>query len=185
MKGKAKFFRILSWLILVHPMLVEAHPLHWASESLGFWGGLFHLLTSPEHVLALILIGMCMARGGRRMINVMPIMYVVLMLVGAGLALFSIELSYVESAASLSLLTLAVMLVLGNRSLLPVMMLIVANLAVLDGYIHAYDMMLDADAAFFSVGFVLGALLLIVAGSGLRRVLERFELPYVQQAVER
>lgn len=181
MKCKAKCFQILSGLILVHPMLAEAHPLHWASESLGFWGGFFHLFTSPEHVFALMMIGMWLGRGGRHVIKLMPVVYVVLMLIGAWLTLFSVELPYAESALSLSLLVLAVMLVLGNRASFSVMMLTVGNIAVLDGYMHAYDMLLDTEAVFFTVGFVLGALGLIAVGSAPRCALKHFELPYARQ----
>ena len=51
---------------------------------------------------------------------------------------------------------------------------IAGSLALLLGYVHAYDMLLDVDAAGFTAGFALATLLLIAAGIIFRQLFDRF-----------
>ena len=178
MKGKAIFFRILSWLVLVQPMLAEAHPLHWATESIGFFGGLIHPITSIEHVFTMLAVGLWMSPGSRQTIYFMPVMFVTLMLVGGSLTLIPLEIAHAEMLMNLSVLILGLMLVLGGKATSPLSALAVANVAVFHGYLHAYDMLLDVDAIAYTVGFALATLVLIAAGMATRCVFNRFELKY-------
>ena len=94
----------------------------------------------------------------------MPVLFVALMLIGGGLAFTPLEIPYSDIFMNLSVLILGVVLALGVRVSSSTAVLAVANLAVLNGYAHAYDMLLDVDAIAYTVGFALATLMLIAIG---------------------
>jgi len=179
MKGKAKLFRILCGLITIMPVIAEAHPLHWASDAIGFWAGLFHPLGSLEHIIALLAVGVWISLGSRQTVRFMPLMYVTLMLIGGSLAIASFEWPYAEWIMGLSVLTLVTTLILGINTASSLSVLAFANMAVLYGYLHAYEILLDFSAIAYAGGFALATLVLILCGVALKCFVSRFLSKYM------
>lgn len=178
MKGKAKFFQKLTSMTLAQPLVADAHSFHWASESIGFLGGLIHPTTSMEHVLTMLLVGLCLSQMGNRSAYVMPFLFVVLMLMGGGLTLIPIEIADAENLMWLSVLLLGLMLVFVRRVSQYVGALIIASVAVLHGYVHAYDIWLDVDAVGYSIGFALMTMVLILVGIGSGWMVKRLAVKF-------
>jgi urease accessory protein len=186
MKCKAKFFQMLALLVLVQPMMVDAHPLHWTFESIGFLSGLSHPITSSEHILTMLVVGLCISQTGRRSVCYMPFVFVALMLMGGGLTLMPIEIAHAENFMYLSVLILALMLAAGFKVTMPVGMLIVGNVAVFHGHVHAFDMLLEDGAIAYTAGFAVATLVLIGVGIVTRWLFDHLELKYsLSKLVER
>jgi len=183
MKGKMRFLHLISWLALMQPLLAEAHPLHWATESIGFIGGLIHPLTSLEHVLTMLAVGLWIVRGKNKAVDFMPVIFVALMLTGGSLALISVEIPHGELVMSLSVLVLGFILAAGIKASSPAAVVAVVNVAVLYGYTHAYDMLLDVDALAYTFGFALATVVLIVIGTTLKSLFNRFEFRKVDRTL--
>ena len=175
MKGKMRFLQLISWLALMQPLFAEAHPLHWATESIGFIGGLIHPLISVEHVLTMLVVGLWIARGKKKAVYFMPVIFATLMLTGGSLALISVEIPHSELVMSLSVLILGVILAAGIKASSAVAVVAVVNVAVLYGYTHAYDMLLDVDAIAYTFGFALATVALIAIGTTLKILFNRVE----------
>lgn len=178
MKGKVKCFHGFAWAILLFPWIAEAHPFHWAGESIGFLDGLLHPLTSFEHLLTMLAVGLWIGRTGRRAPYAMPLLFAVLMLAGVGLAMAPIEIAHADTIMSLSVVLLVMMLAFGGKFPVDLGMLVVAILAVFHGYQHAYDIWLDACAMAYTGGFALATLCLIATGIVAGRLAGRFLVKY-------
>lgn len=180
MKGKATNLQRLMLVVLLQPLVVEAHPFHWAAESLGFVGGLIHPITGSDHILTMLAVGLWMSQVRSRLAYFMPLGFVFFMLMGCGLTLIPIEIAHAEAIMALSVVTLGGLLVLGNKVSLSLGTLIVAIVAVFHGYVHAYDMWLDANAVSYTAGFAVATLALVSAGVVVRSLLELLALKYTQ-----
>jgi len=183
MKGKIRFLHLISWLALMQPLLAEAHPLHWATESIGFIGGLTHPLTSLEHMLMMLAVGLWIARGKNKAVDFMPVSFVALMLAGGGLALISVEIPYSELIMSVSVLILGVTLAAGIKASSPAAVVAVVTVAVFYGSTHASDMLLDVDAIAYTFGFAFATVALILVGKTLKTLFNRFEFRKVDRTL--
>lgn len=175
MQGKVRYSRMLALFAIAHPLVANAHPFHWEFESIGFASGLIHPLLSSDHILTMLAVGMCLFRCGRRFACVMSWAFVVLMLIGGGLTLIPVDIAQAETQMYLAVLMLGLMLVSGFRLAAPVVAVLVADVAVFHGYLHAYDMLLDVDAFAFTAGFSVATLVLIALGIAMAWLFKRFE----------
>lgn len=164
MAGKAKYFQGLIWTALALPMAAEAHPWHWAGESIGFLNGLIHPIISRDHILTMLAVGLWMPRVGGRAIYMLPFVFVALMLIGGGMTLVPIEIAHAEDGMNLSVLILALMLILGNRISKSMGAATVGIMAVFHGYVHADDLLVDVGAIDYIVGFAVATMALAMTG---------------------
>lgn len=176
MKGKAKHFRYLVWLILVQPWVAEAHPFHWPAETLGFFGGLFHPFTGTDHLLTMLPVGLWAAGIGKRWAYWLPFGFIASMLAGCGLSLMLIEIPHAEAIMLLSVSMLALLLITEDKVSPLLGSLAVMVTALLHGYTHGYDIWLEADAAAYTTGFSAATLILIGMGIGARVLFGRLAL---------
>lgn len=173
MKGKARYFQVFALLVFWQPLAAMAHPFHWASESIGFVGGLTHPLTGADHFLIMLAIGLWMSQIGKRWRIFMPLALAILMLLGCGLTLASVEIAYAEPVMYLAVLALGLTLIFGRKIPAHFAVLLPASVAVLHGYAHAYDMWLDADAITYTLGFASTTMILILVGMAVGAALKR------------
>lgn len=174
MKNKARLLQIFTSAILALPIIAEAHPLHLTNETIGFLDGLAHPITSAEHVLTMLAFGLWTSQTGRRMVYYMAFVFTGFMLVGGCLTLIPVEIAHSGSIINLLILILCLILVSGCKIWLPAAFFLTACFALLHGYVHAYDILLDIDATGFTAGFALATLLMITIGITLGRQLSRF-----------
>ncbi len=180
MKSKVWLYQVLMVMVLAQPLVAAAHPFHWARDSMDFVGGLLHPFTSLDHVLTLLVVGFGMARTSKRVLYYLPIAFVIWMLLGCALALMAMEWGWAENAMYLGMFLLSVLLITGRQIPLLITMPIMASVAVLHGYTHAYDIWLDVDAIDFTAGFAVSTLALLLFGFVGMRFLDSCVLKYAQ-----
>lgn len=174
MKSKTRYFQMLSLAVLAQPIVAAAHPMHWASESIGFFSGLSHPLTGSDHIITMLAVGFWLSQTSRHTTKILPFVFMALMLIGCGLSIIPIEIAHAENIMNLSALFLGLMLATGYKASSLTATLIVGNLALFHGYVHAYDIWLDVDGLSYTVGFSLTTLALIAMGIAIRIMVNRF-----------
>ncbi|ESQ90307.1 Ni/Fe hydrogenase [Asticcacaulis sp. AC460] len=133
----------------------------------GFLSGILHPLTGWDHLLAMVAVGLWGAILGRPLIIALPVIFPVMMVAGAFLAMVNVPLPPVEFGIALSVVVLGA--VIAFRYAAPVWLActIVAVFAVFHGYAHGMELPSAADPAGYSTGFVLSTGLLHIVGIGI------------------
>jgi urease accessory protein len=130
----------------------------------GFVSGFAHPITGYDHLLAMVSVGLWGAFLGRPLIYSLPVVFPVVMVIGALLGMFGVPLPPVEIAVALSVLVLGGCVALSLKTPVWMASLIVATFAVFHGYAHGAELPSAADPMGYCVGFVLATGLLHVAG---------------------
>lgn len=176
MTNKARFFQLLGLASMAKPLIADAHPWHNPSEAIGFVGGMIHPLTGSDHIITLLVVGFWLARGTGWAIAALPLLFVALMIIGGGLTLIPIEIPHAENIMILSATLLGLMLLSKYKVSPLIAALVVGNLALFHGYVHAYDIWLDSDAIAYTAGFALSTLIVIAVGVSISKAFERLAL---------
>lgn len=130
----------------------------------GFAGGLAHPFLGLDHLLAMIAIGVWAAQQGGRALWAVPAAFVAAMGVGGMLAWAGGMLPHVETALSLSVLVLGLLIALRRRWPVSAGMAIAAAFALFHGYAHGLEMPEAASPLTYATGFVLASVFLHGAG---------------------
>ena len=152
-------------LLLVEPTLALAHP---GVHADGLVAGLAHPLTGLDHLAAMTAVGFWAASLGQKSARwIVPLSFVALMIVGAGLALAGLSLPAVEPMIALSVAALGLLVAFEIR--LPAVFAapLVGFLALFHGFAHGTEMPAMAEPVAYGVGFALATLSLHLAGLGL------------------
>lgn len=132
--------------------------------ALGLQSGFLHPLTGPDHLIAMVAVGLWGAQLGNPAIWVLPITFPLVMAVGGVLGLAGVDLPFVEPIIALSGVALGVMVALAARPPLWVAATLVGIFAIFHGYAHGRELPEAADAISFAVGFVVATGLLHLTG---------------------
>lgn len=170
MKGKKLVLSVVAAVSSLIPLTVAAHPL--VGDSIGFMSGLVHPLFGADHALAMLAVGLWLARQSRRAVRYMPVAFAVLMVLGGSVA--SGSLLYAEHVAAFLLMMLGLMVVSAFNVNGTLGGLLISGFAVFHGYAHGADMLLDTEAHAYSAGFVVATLGLLFAGIGLGGLFRRW-----------
>jgi urease accessory protein len=137
----------------------------------GFVPGFMHPFSGPDHLLAMICVGLWGAFLGPPLIQVLPIVFPAMMVAGAALGMFGVPMAPVEPGIALSVLVLGGCVALAIQAPVWAASLIVAAFAVFHGYAHGKELPSAADPIGYSAGFTLatGALHVLGIGIGLLR----------------
>ena len=133
----------------------------------GFAAGFAHPLTGPDHMLAMISVGLWGAFLGRPLVYVLPMIFPTLMVMGAGMGMAGLPLPPVEIGIALSVLALGLLILFAVRAPLWVACAIVAMFGLFHGYAHGLELPSAADPIGYSTGFVLCTGLLHLTGIAL------------------
>jgi urease accessory protein len=129
--------------------------------------GLMQPLSGPDHLLAMLSVGIWGAFLGRPLIYLLPVIFPGMMVVGAIMGMFAIPLPPVEVAIALSVLVLGGCIALALNAPIWAAMLLVAVFALFHGYAHGQELPSAADPFSYTAGFVLITGTLHIAGIGL------------------
>ncbi|MCK9608078.1 MAG: HupE/UreJ family protein [Methylomonas sp.] len=173
MKFKAGVFQAAILAVTAEPIVADAHPFHWASESVGFYDGLLHPLSASDHIITMLIVGFWISQAGRLAMAAIALVFAALLLMGGGLTLIGVEIAHAENIMNLSALFLGLLLASGHQVSLLTASIIAGNLALFHGYVHAYDIWLDSNALAYATGFALGTIALISIGILLRSIVKR------------
>jgi urease accessory protein len=155
-------------LVSASPALAHPGPAGHGSFAAGFG----HPMFGPDHILAMVAVGLWAAMLGGRALWTLPTAFVAAMSLGFGLALAGLPLPLVEPMILASVLLLGVLAALAARLPLPAAATIVAALALFHGHAHGTEMG-GARALGYLGGFVLATALLHAAGVIAGRALAR------------
>lgn len=142
-----------------------AHPGHGAHA--GFASGFFHPMLGLDHVIAMVAVGLWGARLGGAAVWALPLVFPLVMALGAGLGLIGVALPAVEAGIALSGVVLGLILALALRAPVGVAAAIVALFAVFHGHAHGTEVPGGVGLWGYGLGFVAGTGLLHLAGIGL------------------
>lgn len=143
------------------PMTALAHPEgHGAENALA---GLLHPLTGVDHLLAMVAVGLWAAQLGQQATRTLPIVFPVVMVAGALLALSGVYLPAIEPMIAASVIVLGVLVAARIRLPAIASAVIVAAFAIVHGYAHAADGP-AGEMPSYAAGFVAATVLLHLVG---------------------
>ena len=128
---------------------------HTGSVSGGFAGGLSHPLFGPDHVAAMVAVGLWGAFLGPPAIYILPVVFPLVMAVGGVLGILGVPLPGVEIGIAVSAAVLGMVVALAARPPLWVAGVIVGAFAIFHGHAHGAELPPGADALAYSSGFVI------------------------------
>jgi urease accessory protein len=147
-------------------MLLESSPAfaHSGSGSGGFVGGFLHPVFGPDHVVAMVAVGLWGAFLGPPAIWLLPIVFPLVMAGGGVMGILGVPLPGVEIGIAISAIVLGLMVALAARPPLWVAAALVGAFAIFHGHAHGGELPPGTDAVAFSVGFVVATGLLHLTG---------------------
>jgi urease accessory protein len=137
---------------------------HTGSMTGGFIGGFAHPLFGPDHVVAMVAVGLWGAFLGAPAIWVLPIVFPLVMAAGGVIGILGVPLPGVETGIALSAIVLGMMVALAAKPPLPIAAVLVGVFAIFHGYAHGAELPPGTDAVAYSVGFVVATGLLHLTG---------------------
>jgi urease accessory protein len=137
---------------------------HTGSVSEGFVGGFAHPIFGPDHVAAMVAVGLWGVFLGPPAIFVLPIVFPLVMALGGVLGILGVPLPGTEGAIAASAIVLGAMVALAARPPLWAAALVVGTFAIFHGYAHGAELPTGMDAVAYFIGFVIATGLLHLAG---------------------
>lgn len=159
--------RIVWQLPAVLACLLPGQALAHEANSLplgSFLGGLTHPVLGPDHLLAMVSVGVLSAQMGGRALWTVPCTFVGVMAVGGVLGLLDIRVSAAELGIAFSVLILGLAIAADRKLPVGVAMLAVGVFAVFHGYAHGVEMPTVAEPVRYAAGFLTGTAALHVLG---------------------
>jgi urease accessory protein len=142
-----------------------------AHEEAGSMGGLvsgfLHPLFGPDHVVAMVAVGLWGAFLGRPAIFILPIVFPLVMAFGGAAGIAGVPLPHVETGIALSAVVLGLMVLIAAKPPLAVAAIAVGAFAVFHGHAHGTELPQAASALTYALGFVVATGLLHLCGIGL------------------
>ena len=138
-----------------------------AGAAGGVAAGFSHPFLGIDHMLAMIAVGIWGAFLGKPLLVILPMIFPVMMTVGAALAMAGLPFPSVELGIAVSVIALGMLIVTAARTTPVVACCVVGIFALFHGYAHGTELPATADPVGYSVGFVLATGLLHLAGIGL------------------
>lgn len=152
-------------LALVLTMLPAAA--HSGSVTGGFLGGFTHPLFGPDHVVAMVAVGLWGAILGPPAIVLLPVVFPLVMALGGILGILGMPIPATEIGIALSAIVLGAMVALAARPPLWLAALLVGAFAIFHGHAHGAELPPGADSVAYSIGFVVATGLLHLTGIAL------------------
>lgn len=130
----------------------------------GFAGGVLHPVLGPDHVAAMVAVGLWGAFLGAPAIWILPVVFPLVMALGGVLGIAGVPLPSVEIGIAASAAILGLMVALAARPPLALAAAMVGAFAVFHGHAHGAELPPGADALAYSLGFVIATGVLHLCG---------------------
>jgi urease accessory protein len=136
----------------------------WAHTGIGvthsFMAGLAHPWQGMDHFLVMLAIGLWACVLGGRALWLLPMSFLMLMVVGAGLGFAGVNLPVAEFLVATSVVAVGWVLVFNWRASLVLATGLTGIFALFHGYVHAGEVANNTGALSYCVGFLLTTALL-------------------------
>lgn len=179
---RVSFIPGLATVLLLAPVASFAHTGVSAAGGPDLVTGLLHPFTGLDHLLAMMAVGLWAARLGRSATWLLPTLFPVVMVIGAGLALGGIGLPLVEAMITISVIVLGVLALAGIRLPLVLSGALVSVFALAHGHAHGAELPAGGDAAAYAVGFIGSTVVLHLIGLFLGMYTQRRTEPRLNAA---
>ena len=146
---------------------VPAYAHEQADAAGGVASGFSHPFLGADHMLAMVAVGIWGAFLGKPLLVILPMVFPVMMTVGAAIAMAGVSFPPVELGIAFSVIALGLLILWAARIPPVFACLVVAMFGLFHGYAHGTELPSTADPVGYSVGFVLATGLLHLAGIGL------------------
>jgi urease accessory protein len=155
--------------LMVALVLVASSPAlaHKGNVNGGFAGGFAHPIQGPDHVLAMVAVGLWGAFLGAPAIFILPIIFPLVMAFGGLLGIVGVPLPGAEAAIAISAVVLGLMVALAVRLPIWTATAVVGVFAIFHGYTHGAELPAGANAVAYCTGFVIATGLLHLSGIAL------------------
>lgn len=150
-------------ICLLLPAVAWAHPGHRAEA--GFLSGFAHPLSGPDHLLAMLAVGIWASQRGSRALIAWPVAFVALMAAGSLSAISGVRMPFIEQGIVASLLVFGLMIASAIRLPLPAGTAIVGAFALFHGAAHGVEMP-AGNPLLYMAGVALSTALLHATGIG-------------------
>ena len=154
-------------LLAALPLAAAAHTGADAGMHHGFLAGFLHPLTGPDHLAAMVAVGLWSALTARRAwpdLLWAPLGFALMLLAGALLGLAGVQLPAVEPMIAASLLVLGLLVVTQRRLPALAAAALVGAFAVFHGVAHGQELAGESGAALALAGMLAATVLLHAAG---------------------
>jgi urease accessory protein len=158
--------RLILWLSLCYllaPAIALAH-VGQGDVGGGFVAGIEHPIFGPDHVIAMVAVGMWGAQLGAPAIWVLPITFPLVMAFGGVLGVIGVPIPGIEIGIAASAIGLGSMVAFAARPPLWIAAVLVGIFAIFHGYAHGAELPESANAVAFAIGFVMATGLLHALG---------------------
>jgi urease accessory protein len=146
-------------------MLIATPALaHIGEGAGGFLAGLSHPVFGPDHVVAMVAVGLWGAFLGTPAIWMLPVVFPLVMAFGGVIGILGVPLAATETGIAASAIVLGLMVALAARPPLWIAAVLVGAFAIFHGYAHGKELPDGANAVAFSTGFVIATGFLHLAG---------------------
>lgn len=159
-KNITKLFPLFLFALLSTPNLAHAHLI----GGNGLMSGITHPLFGPDHLLAMVAVGIISTQIGNKAVWKVPATFVTFMIIGGLLAIGGLSMPIAEMGIALSVLFFGVLIAFYKPTSIYLSMLLVAVFAIFHGHAHGEEIPLIANPAFYTIGFVLSTTCLHISG---------------------
>lgn len=133
----------------------------------GFLSGLKHPVLGPDHVVAMVAVGLWGAILGSPAIWTLPLVFPLVMALGGALGVLGVPIPAVEVGIAASGLVLGLMVAFWVRAPLWVAAVLVGLFAIFHGHAHGTELPNAANPFAYAIGFVISTGLLHMVGIAL------------------
>src|SRR4029453_2610733 len=139
--------------VLLWPAVTKANQ---GGADAGLMAGLMHPVFGPDHLLAMISVGVVSVQLGGANIWRIPLAFVGAMVLGAVLGFQQVPLPHAELGIAASVLVLGLGIVVAHRGLSPwPITMLVAFFGALHGHAHGAEIPGSVSPALYTLGFVI------------------------------
>ncbi len=140
---------------------------HSIGEAKSFTGGFMHPLLGPDHLLAMLSVGIISALIGGWAILWVPGAFVTAMIIGGTLGVLGINMPHMEVAIAVSVLLLGLGITRPKQFPIWITICVVALFGIFHGNAHGVEMPRAAVPVFFTLGFIFATALVHLTGVGI------------------
>jgi urease accessory protein len=143
------------------------------AQAAGLLTGLLHPISGPDHVLAMVAVGLWGAQLGMPAIWVLPVAFPLVMAMGGMLGFLGVPIPGIEIGIAASAIVLGTAVAFELRPPLVVAALVVGCFAIFHGHAHGTELPQGQSALLYSLGFVIATGGLHALGIGIGTVRNR------------
>jgi urease accessory protein len=140
--------------------LTSAASAHTGLHVAGLGDGLAHPFSGLDHVLAMVAVGLWASQLGRPAFWALPVIFPIVMALGAVLGATGLSLPWAELGIAASVVVLGAAVALSLRPTLLLSVALIALFALFHGYSHGIELPQSASALAYGTGFIAATLAL-------------------------